>query len=237
MMFNAIRTRELFVVSILAFAPASALAAQTILGSSPTPAECDGAVVALQRGDRSGWERLPSCGSAGGTALGAAIRAATLEVDPVYLGRLYTASVWIRDAAIFSAAITVMQDNGATQQSRVLAILIGIAQHDPNLIVPATRPWPTVLTPPSGGGVCQLTGAYGQRTFSSSSPLPSGYLQTLASATEATYRAATAPIAVKELARCVRLSFDDVLPITVSKTQILLTYMCGNRFRVRNTST
>src|SRR5918999_6216622 len=91
------------------------LSAQAVPGTyTPTPAECQAATESLldKPSNNAHWQILPSCGRAGGRDLATALQGARSETDPAYLERLYGAMANIRDPDVFSAALSLMQDQG-----------------------------------------------------------------------------------------------------------------------------
>ena len=183
-----------------------------------------------------GWQGLSACGGTGGSAIGSAVLTAAGTNDSLALLNLWQVSRDIRDAAIFNAAISTAQNSSASAEARVIAWLIALAQHEPGYDRRPTVAWGTlVMSPPPSD--CGLRPDGAPVEFVSAGALPANYLTTLASATEAAYKGTTAPQPVKTIARCVRELISDMAPVRVPNSALKLTYMCGNRFRVRNTGT
>jgi hypothetical protein len=212
----------------------SDLPAQTITGPPPSAEECAAAASALANGarDGSGWERLPACGAAGGTAMAGAFRAARQETNAGYLEALYAGMSSIRDPAVLSASIEVMRDDAASSRARATAVLIAYSQYQDGLapsigtsfgdVISGRDPHRCPLVPTSHVG------------WQSQSPLPADYLQQLASALDQVSKSSTAPGVVRRFARCARRSMSDDVPLTVPSSFIRLSYTCDNEFRVRN---
>jgi hypothetical protein len=204
---------------------------------SGSPENCSRAATALANGarDGSGWEHLPDCGSAGARALARAFRAARAESDVHYLGNLYSAMASVRDPAVFSTALEVMQDQSAGERARATAILIAVAQHTRRLGLPLSFPYEEAMSS-SDGERCRLVPLRGTSRYRSSSPLPSDYLQQLGSAIENVIHSPVSPALVRGFADCARRALSGSLAATVPSSAIDLAHVCGNRFRVRNTS-
>jgi hypothetical protein len=112
--------------------------AQVVPGPRPTAAQCNSSVQVLSSNprDTSALETLPGCGKAGGVALGKPFRAARSETDKQHLEELYRALGSIRDPEVFTSALSIMKDPGASAESRATAIFVAVAQHDNALVVP-----------------------------------------------------------------------------------------------------
>lgn len=204
---------------------------------SGSPENCSNAATALTNGarDGSGWEHLPDCGSAGARALARAFRAAGADSDVHYLGNLYSAMASVRDPAVFSTALEVMQDQSAGERARATAILIAVAQHTRRIGLPLSFPYQEAMSS-SDGERCRLVPLRGTSAYRSSSPLPSDYLQQLGSAIEHVTNSPASPALVRGFAACARRALSGTLAGTVPSSAIDLAHVCGNRFRVRNTS-
>jgi hypothetical protein len=211
---------------------ASSSLAQRVTGAPPTEAACTAAAQALEAGQRSGWEILPAC-TGGGLALGSALRGARLETDSLYLARIFGASSSVRNSAVHDAAIALVADQAASPQARVVGALVGLTQFEGNFTVTFRRTWNSVLTE-AAGAKCPVTARNVDEPYLTAAALPSDYLARFGTALEAAYRSATAPAVVRDVARCVRELIADSLPIRVADSALNLTYICGNRFRVRN---
>jgi hypothetical protein len=223
----------LFALGILP-ATFSALVAQGAPGTPPSATECADAAAALSAGGRlqSAWNLLPSCGTSGASALAAAVSATTSEADTSYLRDLYGVAASIKDPAILAAAGTVVSDPGATQAARVTAILLLVAQFDNAIMARFSVPWGALLT----GSYADCPFAVATRYYAGRRQLQADSSQRVASALDQARNDGSAPGAVRALAQCARTVLRGAIPITVSSALIRLTYVCGNRFRVRNSS-
>jgi hypothetical protein len=224
------RIPAMALVTLAAFA--SALSAQRIPGTyHPTSAQCRRGEKALtdRKSESWEWQLLSRCGSAGGRVMAKALRDGRLETDLMYLERLYDAmgGAWI--PTIFEAALTVMQDRGASPEARSTAVLIAVAPVDNALALPLN------LSPSEAlrSGQCRL--------------LP---------ISDAGPRAAVAPGAVARLGKvlydlsgdphtppllqafvaCVRPVMRDAIADAVPTSLLRLSHLCENNFRVENGS-
>jgi hypothetical protein len=214
---------------------AASTQAQRVMGGvPPTAAECSAAAQVLASGQRSGWEVLPRCAD-GGNALGSALRAARLETDSIYLFRLFGAASNVRSPAVNDASIALLADQTASAQARVVGALVGLTQFEGNFTASFRRSWNSILTEPAGTR-CPVTARNIDSPYLTVSAMPTDYLSRFGTALEAAYRNSTTPSVVRDVARCVRDLIADSLPIRVTDSELNLTYICGNRFRVRNTS-
>jgi hypothetical protein len=66
------------------------------------------------------------------------------------------------------------------------------------------------------------------------SPLPAEYGEQIATVTEGIWFDPNEPVVIRDLARCVRVGVRDLVPETVDPELIELSYVCGNRFAVKN---
>jgi hypothetical protein len=214
-----------------------ALQAQSIPGAPPTASECDNAVQALSRGarDGTGWERLSACGAVGGAALAQALESARRESDPAYLEVLYSSLSVIRDPQVFRAALTLLQDKGATAGARIVAILTGLAQHDVALRPGLSDRVRAVI---AGGqsSRCPIAPGMVVGNYRSETPLPKDYVERLATALERTSEDSDAQESVRALGRCARSMLVSGAPVRVPLTSIRMEYSCGKRVRIVNNS-
>jgi len=216
---------------------ASLLTAQTIPGPPPTASECQASARALAGGarDGTGWESLPGCGKTGGVALARAFDGARFETDAAYLQRLYGAMASLRDPAVFATALSVMQDLAASAPARATAILIAVAQHDNALSLPLNLSFTDVISP-VGSARCRLVPT-SDASYRSSSPLPADYRQQLGKAILRVDGSPDTPDLVRSFVQCARPALTAVIADAVPTSEVRLTYVCGNRFRVENQST
>lgn len=209
-------------------------AGQRIPGPPPTPAECDSAVAALQSGNRDvmAWARLGECSAAGARALGAALLGARGERDEDYLRWLYGPASVNRDPAILTAAAEVAADKSATAPARITAMLVLVAQFRTGL-EPSLRLWAEDLFGTPIGSSCPLlpTSPSG---YLSRQPLQADSARLVGGALDRVRKDPTDNQHVRNWASCARGVLSDIIPITVDPFLIELTYVCENRFRVRN---
>ncbi len=209
---------------------------QNIPGPPLTTAECDSAAALLSGGERdpTGWAILSSCGSPGATALAGAIQAASSETDADYLQWLYFVASNIRDPAILGASGTLTENTGATVESRVIGILLLLSQFDNGLGPRLDISFATLLTSPAGAN-CPIGVTY-PGPYASRSQLQSDSLRRIVSPMETIKNDPNESQILRDLAACTRNLLTIAVPIRVNERNIHLTYICGNRFRVSNSS-
>jgi hypothetical protein len=171
----------------------------------------------------------------GGAALARALNSARRDSDPDYLEVLYSSLSVIRDPQVFRAALTLMQDKGATSQARIVALLTGLAQHDIALRPGLSDPVRGVIT---GGQSSRCPIALGMIVgdYRSETALPKDYLERLTAAIERTSEDADAQESVRAMGRCARLMLTNVAPVRVPAASIRMEYSCEKRFRIVNDS-
>jgi hypothetical protein len=198
---------------------------------------CANAARALAQGarDGSGWEHLPDCGSTGAKALAQAFGEARAESDVDYLGNLYTAMASVRDPAVFSMALEVMQDQTAGERARATAILIAVAQHTRRIGLSLDFLYQEAMTS-SDAERCRLVPIRGATKYRSDAPLPGDYLQQFGSAVENVIHSPASPALVRGFAGCARRALSGAFAATVPSSAIRFSHVCGNRFLIRNTS-
>jgi hypothetical protein len=113
----------------LAVVLAGPLLAQGASDSARLRNDCRLAVQIFTRGQPApqeewAWTVIQQCGAEGGVALASALRNARSSTDVDYLDRLAGRARWLRDGAVFSAAIDVTADRGASVPARLRAIIV-----------------------------------------------------------------------------------------------------------------
>ena len=151
------------------------------------------------------WATVVGCGAAGGVAAGDAwlqLRAAT---DTSQLEALYSRLWSFRDAALFSAARSIMTDASASPQSRVYSAMLLLVQ-----VFDSKYPEYSDFVSTNTYSVCQVGSVY-DRVIVTGSSLPVDARQQLRAAAQAILSKASAPIIVQSAARCVdqEIMLDD----------------------------
>ena len=228
--------RFTLMLSFLLAAPALGRAQLVPAGAPITDAECVAASNALASGarDGAGWGRLPECGRLGANSIARALRAARLETDTIYLRNLQSAVLGSRDTSVFKAGLALSKDVSATIDARVLGFLTLLAQHDNGLTFSLRLSWADLVGVPRGID-CGLV-AITESLYLWNGPLPGGYLDDMVEATEAAMYNAGTPQVARDIAGCARNAILEEAPEVVSVTKIGLGYVCGNTFRVTNSS-
>lgn len=214
---------------------ATFLRSQVVPGSyRPTPIECREAAKSLvdRTSNDARWQTLPACGKAGGRELAEALKDARSETDPTYLERLYGAMATTRDPDVFAAALTIMQDAGASAQARSTAILIAVAQHNNAVALPLNLSLAEALQ----AGRCRLL-PINHAVYRSTNPLPVNSRAQLGGALLDVSAAPGTPSLVKTFVDCTRSVMSGAIAEAVPTSAIRLTYVCDNRYRVENQST
>jgi hypothetical protein len=198
-----------------------------------TAAQCDTAVSSLQggspppAGDRTWWIAT-RCGAAGGSALATVAANALRTVsDTERVAVVEAVLAEIRDFAVFQSMLGLAEDATAAAPSREAALRVVLAQHERGLRIrtpivfrtpsETCATWsPTVAEPRAGA------------------PLPADYATRAHAAAGRVANATAAPASLRLVASCVRGALRAFVPPTIVPSTIRLTYLCGNRFRVRN---
>lgn len=208
---------------------------QGVPGDAPSVQTCSAAAAALAGGSRieREWSVLSSCGAIGVTALSSALRAARQDQDLEYLEALSRTVAGIKGPELLLASAEVATDAAASTPARGTALLALVAQYD-NGIQPSLKiPFGTVVT--GDATRCPLTAA-GTAGYASRATLQADSSARVASALDVVRKSASAPAGLRTLAQCARDMLREPIPIRVAPQSIKLTYICGNRYRVRNTS-
>lgn len=201
-----------------------------------TPAECEAQIAALNSGtrDMQGWERIGECASTAGPAVASKLRAARTETDSLYLQVLLTAAVRMQEPNVWQAGVDLADNAGATVSARVVGLLVQLGQYSGRLSPFGSRSWQDVVGVPASECGFDINN---RPRYRSKVPLPSNAFNVSASHLDALAASASTPAVVRKLASCVREAMEPTIPQTVDPALILLDYVCGHRYRVRNTST
>ena len=179
------------------------------------------------------WERIATCGASGAQALITAFGDARLMTDTIFLRDLYRASSALRSAGLLQASLQLAEDAGATVPARVTALLT-VASQSQMFLAPGDRSFGNLTRVPVGN-YCLMTTPMGV-DYLNDLGVTVADLQGAAVRTAVLARSASASVVVRELARCVSryVSFDAPPPI--DPDDITIDYVCGTRYRVRNSS-
>jgi hypothetical protein len=186
------------------------LGAANSLGSNPHP----GSDV---------WALAATCGVGGGRALADAFAARGSVTDPTAQIAIESALRSIQDANVFQAARNVARRSDATASMRALALRVLLAQHDPGVLISSLE----------GGATCRTRTAAGLLQ-SQGTPLPDDYAVQTDQTAKAVAADASAPADVRATANCLHRLMDAFVPRAIDPGVLTLSYVCGNRFVVRN---
>jgi hypothetical protein len=231
--------RAIAVCVTVSAATHSEAVAQMIPAQPMTAAECQAAAGAISPADPSGasWSRVAQCGSVGGTALANALSAARAVTDSVYLRSLLSASSRIRDPNLFAMTLSVAEDRTASDAARIIAMLIALQQVNNHNDLAIGLSWSNAVTYPWGTSCQQLVSGHEGGQYSSETSLPANAAVQLGTRLDAIVFASPPNLqAVIDPAKCVRARISAEAPDSVDPVSITLSYVCGNMFRVTNTS-
>lgn len=211
------------------------IAKAQILGPPITEAQCAAAISELNAGQSAApWDIVGQCGEAGTAAVAAALRAARSNTDSSYLKRLKTVASSIRHPDILLASREVALDNTAGVGARAISLLILLAQYDNSLDLPFTLSWIEFTTVPMKSA-CRLYNTE-DALYAQQAAMPTDYLTTIASTADQIAHNGTESAVLRDFASCVRTSVSHKVPRTVSPSDLTVTYVCGNKFHIRNSS-
>ncbi len=174
------------------------LAVQILASGHPAPQE-EWALTVIHR-----------CGSEGGAALASALQNARTSTDTDYLSQLSARARWLRDGALFNAALEVAGDKAATAQARlesfvVLLYAVRLAG-DPLRGVPIfSQELSSPLNPASGlpTGSCSTSRfSTGAVKPAEGAPLPGNYRDQISALGRRIFRDASEPLALRSAAFC-----------------------------------
>ena len=225
--------RGALAAAALALVPAASLGAQGY--PTPTAAQCQAWASGLAAGGQAALDvvtygNIPLCPEAAPGALAGAIRGARAARDTTYLGGLAGAAGRVDDPAVFAAALEVTGDGRASDEARVMGLLvIGSSLGSSQYVRGYTRPQLFTQTLPADG-LCAFAVAAGNKEIDN--PLPVDADRQAARVIDGILYGGD-PALVQNLARCTR-SVIAAIPPQVDVSKIRVDYVCGNTFRVQN---
>jgi hypothetical protein len=223
------------VAAALALVPAAGLAAQGY--PAPTAEQCQAWASALSSGGKSALDvvtygNIPACPSVAPGSVADAIRAAHASRDTAYLDALAGTAGKVRDPAVFGAALEVVADTRASNEARVMGLLVtGSSLGSSQSVQGYTQDQLFTRALPADG-VCGF--AVSAMAPDVDNPLPSDARRQAARAIDGVLYASGEPALVQNLARCARSAVGPEIPPQVDVTAIKVDYVCGNTFRVQN---
>ncbi|HSU13056.1 hypothetical protein [Longimicrobium sp.] len=216
--------------------PAAGLRAQGWV-DPPTSEQCQAWTSDLAAGgqaamDAVAYGNLAGCTAAAPGALSGAIRAARASRDTAYLGALAAVAGQVRDPGVFGAALEVTGDGRASDESRVMGLLVigsslGASQYLPGY----TRPQLFTQALPATG-VCGFAAGEGGPVLDNG--IPADAERQAARVIDGIRYGGGGAALLQNLARCARSSVDPDIPPQVDVSGIRVDYVCGNDFRVQN---
>ena len=227
--------RGIAATTALAVAAVAPLSAQG-WGDRPTAAECQEWVSGLAAGGQAALEAvtygsLTSCTATAPGALAGAIRGARTARDTAYLGRLAGVAGLVQDPAVFAAALEVAGDGRASNEARVMGLLVTMSSLGGSQDLPGyTRPQLFSQALPAEGR-CGI--ALEGDGAAIDNPLAGDAALQAARTIDGILYSSGQPALVQNLARCARSVVAEIAPqLDVSKIRV--DYVCGNTFRVQN---
>jgi hypothetical protein len=224
----------LLAVTLVAMAWAPRIGQAQSFSTTATAAECREAIAALKARTppapgpgSSAWWVAPSCGAKGGRALASAATSLATSADTAVLRDAELALGDIRDAAIFQSAKALSTNASATSAARIMALRVLLAQLSGGFHLPT----PVSMTPE--GRRCAPRHLLARDASYRGASLPPDFAQQafMAAKQVATSNASTE---VRLVAQCVQEIYSAFVPPDVDPSLLRLTYLCGNKFRVRN---
>jgi hypothetical protein len=178
------------------------------------------------------WDLLRGCGATGSAAVAAALQSAAIytESDSARVVEFFTTFRGHRSADLFAALTAVVKNSSASGPVRSEAISALGALYRPHVYFHKSNYLMTNPAPSSCARGYEMGDDSGDQ-----SSLPVDILNQALTAMRLAEADGAASQSVRGAARCWRISLEQDVPPIGSK--ILLTYICGNRFRVRNTNT
>ena len=228
--------RRALAAAVLAFAPAAALSAQA-WREPPTTTECEEWAAGLAAGGQAArdavtYGNLPACPSVAPGALAGAIRAARSARDATYLGSLAAAAGQVKDPAVFAAALEVVGDGRASNESRVMGLLVTASSLGSGQEVSGYTHAQLFTQALPADGVCGFAIVAGSVAINN--PLAPDAERQAARVIDGILYASGQPALVQNLARCARSVAGAATPPQVDVSKIRVDYVCGNAFRVQN---
>jgi hypothetical protein len=225
--------KDLAVLALLCCLSASVPA--QVPGSPPSAADCRAAADSLGRASRvtGAWQLLITCPTEGPAAVSAAISAARMETDTVYLSALVGVASRFQTPAILSASLQLNADKTATLASRIAGLDVLLAEDGSGLTLHTLAvSWHSLLNVPRGGA-CKLTGV-GAGDYVATATMSTDYLTQIAARADSTANDAAEPQVLRDLAACVRGALVLDVPNVLSPSSLTLAYVCGTKYTVQN---
>ena len=206
-------------------------AGTSVVVAQPTPAQCDAAQAALlaQTTDGTVVEVMVRCPNRA-SVIRTAILATRQINDPAILRVPYRLSASFIDDGLANVALDIANDGTATEASRTFALLTVGAQVDPSARLP--DPEASVLAS-EVAQVCFMD-AWVHTGGPTSAPITAATYARVHTTTLTLFRNASLPPRVRRMAQCAHIAVRGFFLPPVLASDIQLTYLCGNRFRLRN---
>lgn len=210
------------------------LASNVALAQEPpaAAAQCSDVVQAvrnrpLEALEAGFWSAATVCGTEGGLALAAGLRAVAGERDSIVLQRAEAALRRIRDAEVLRAAAVVATSASASWEARAVALRTLAVQHrsDVSFVVP--------LNLDESSSRCRTFSVI-RESVAEGSALPQDYVQQIFDVANEVVADIAASSELKLLAQCVRGVVQSALPRVPLPGTIRVTHVCGQQFRVAN---
>lgn len=206
-------------------------AGTSVAVAQPTPAQCDAAQAALlaQTTDGAVVEVVARCPNRA-SVVRTAILATRQISDLAVLKVPYRLSASFIDDGLANAALDIANDGTATEASRAFALFTVGTQVDPSARLP--EPEASVLA----SEVAQpcLMDAWVHAGGPADAPITAATYARVHSTTLTLFRNASLPPRVRRMAQCAHIALRGFYLPPVLASDIQLTYLCGNRFRLRN---
>ena len=203
-----------------------------VVAAQPTPTECDAARAALlsQTTDLASVEYLPRCPNAT-AVIRTAVLATRQVANPAVLRVAYIVSGIAADDGLVNAALDVANDASATELARTWAMYTAGGQAQPS----TRMPQPDVPVVGDVNRPCGMN-ALSSAADPASAPISTTTLARLHTISLTLFRNASMPPRVRRMALCANTAVQSIYTPPVLASDIQLTYLCGNRFRLRNRS-
>ncbi|MFN2602574.1 MAG: hypothetical protein ABR582_07455 [Gemmatimonadaceae bacterium] len=208
----------------------STVSGQNTGAPPPSADECTAAVASLTAGEHTGdWNRIARCGEPGITAVVNAIAALRNETDSLYLQRLATVASYIKNPDLLGASQQIATDNSATVPARLTALLIMAEQYHNALTLRTDCSWDQFVNGPG----CELTWITDVE-YVQVAAMPSDYVASIANTASQVASNTQNPAVIIKFARDLRALLLNEVPETIAPASIVVSYTCGNKFRVTN---
>lgn len=200
----------------------------------PTAAQCTqyGNIIASASAGAdsnvSVWNGVVYCPS-GGQYIATAMNKRRTSSDTTIWSRLIASSIALSDARIARAASTVAGATASSATARGAALIMLVQQWRPGTYVP---PGFAFGSGPVNAG-CSFGSAGSTRTVSGQAN-PTTLGAQIQSVAASILGSASSPSSLKRIAACAFNTANYLEPPAVSASKILLSYVCGNTFVIRN---